>query len=61
MIDIFEEQHVIPFFTVKQLIDEIFGQQDPKSARANPLRFAVLQMAQRIILRIVRSRIEIFL
>jgi hypothetical protein len=61
IIDVFEEQHVISFFSVKQLIDQILGQQDPESARTNPLRLAVLQMAQRIILRIVRSRIEIFL
>jgi hypothetical protein len=59
-IDVFDEQHVIPFFSIKQLIDQILGQQNPISARANPLRLAVLLMTQRIILRIVRSCIEIF-
>jgi len=59
-IDVFDEQHVIPFFSIKQLIDQILGQQNPISARANPLRLAVLLMTQRIILRIVRGCIEIF-
>src|ERR1700733_10421868 len=61
IVDVFDEQHVISFFSVKQLIDQILGQQNPKSARANPLCLAVFLMAQRIILRIVRRRIEIFL
>ena len=53
IIDVFDEQHVIPFLLVKQLIDQILGQQNPISARTNPLRLAVIQMAQGIILRTV--------
>ena len=50
-----------PFFSIKQLIDQILGQQNAISTGTNSLRFAVLLMTQRIILRIVRSCIEIFL
>jgi hypothetical protein len=45
LIDVFDEQHVIPFFSVKHLIDQILGEQNPISARTNPLGLAVLQMA----------------
>ena len=61
IIDVFDEKHIIPFFSVEQFIDQILGQQDSISTRTNPLRLAVLQMMQRIIGRIVRSCIEIFL
>ena len=59
IIDVFDEQHVIPFFSIKQLIDQILGQQNSISTRTKPLRLAVPLVTQRIILRIIRSCIEI--
>ena len=60
IVDVFDEEHLIPFFHVKQLVDQIFGHQNPIAARTNALRLAVHEMTQRITRWIVRSRIEIF-